>query len=94
MASDTEEKVSSEATPEHRDNDSSEVEETQLRRSAREINPPKWHSDFVIENNVAYCLLTEDNEPSTFEEAINGPEASQWTTAIQEEVEALHKNKT
>ena len=48
----------------------------------------------MIENNVAYCLLTEDNEPSTFVEAINGLEASQWTTAMQEEVEALHKNKT
>ena len=92
--SNTEEKVSSEATPEQRDDDPGEAEETQLRRSARETNPPKWHSDFVIENNVAYCLLTEDNEPSTFEEAINGPQVSQWTTVMKEAVEALHKNKT
>jgi len=41
----------------------------------------------------AYCLLNEDGEPSTFQEAVSGTNASLWMTAMQEKVEALHKNK-
>jgi len=42
----------------------------------------------------AYCLLNEDGEPSTFKEVVSGTDASLWMTTMQEEVEALHKNKT
>ncbi|KAL4323155.1 hypothetical protein GQ457_11G027600 [Hibiscus cannabinus] len=59
-----------------------------------EPEPENWHSDYVIEGNVAYYLLTEDGEPSTFQEAMNNSDASQWMTAMQEEIEALHKNNT
>ena len=47
-----------------------------------------------MEGNVAYCLLTEDGEPSIFHKALNSQEASLWMAAMQEEIEALHKNKT
>ncbi|KAE8715084.1 1-phosphatidylinositol-3-phosphate 5-kinase FAB1B [Hibiscus syriacus] len=53
-----------------------------------------WHSDYVIEGNIAYCLLTEDGEPSIYQEAINSSDASLWMMAMQEEIEALHKNNT
>lgn len=53
-----------------------------------------WHSNYVIEGNVAYCLLTSDGEPSTLQEALNNSDASFWMEAMQEEIEALHKNKT
>ena len=46
-----------------------------------------------MEGNVAYCLLTDDGEPSTFHEALNSQEASLWMAAMQEEIEALYKNK-
>ncbi|RDY02432.1 hypothetical protein CR513_14105, partial [Mucuna pruriens] len=42
----------------------------------------------------AYCLLNEEGEPSTFQEAVSGSDASLWMTAMQEEIEALHRNKT
>lgn len=42
----------------------------------------------------AYYLLTEDGEPSTFEEAVICSNDSFWITTMQEEMEALHKNKT
>ncbi|KAE8721506.1 hypothetical protein F3Y22_tig00015910pilonHSYRG00092 [Hibiscus syriacus] len=35
-----------------------------------------------------------DDEPSTFQEAINSSDASLWMMAMQEEIEALHKNNT
>ena len=47
-----------------------------------------------MEGNVAYCLLTEDGKPSTFHEATKTQEASLWMAGMQEEIEALHKNKT
>ncbi|GJV70031.1 gag-pol polyprotein [Tanacetum coccineum] len=53
-----------------------------------------WQADYVMESNVAYCLLTKDGEPSTLQEALNNPDASFWKEAMQEEIEALHKNKT
>ncbi|GJV39601.1 gag-pol polyprotein, partial [Tanacetum coccineum] len=46
------------------------------------------------ESNVAYCLLIEEGEPSTLQEALNNPDASFWKATMQEEIKTLHKNKT
>ena len=53
-----------------------------------------WHSEYVTEIIIAYCLLTEDREPSIFHEALNSSDGSLWMIAMQEEIESLHKNKT
>ncbi|GJU98052.1 hypothetical protein Tco_1327323 [Tanacetum coccineum] len=44
---------------------------------------PRWHSDYVIESNITYCLLTEEREPSTLQKALNNPNASFWKEAMQ-----------
>ncbi|KAH9647635.1 hypothetical protein KPL70_025262 [Citrus sinensis] len=85
---------SSEAAPEYEEQEPVEFEAPEVRRSARERRPPTWHSEYVTEINVAYCLLTEDREPSTFHEALESSNVALWITAMQEEIEALHKNKT
>ncbi|KAH9659037.1 Integrase catalytic domain-containing protein [Citrus sinensis] len=85
---------SSEAAPEHEEQELVESEAPEVRRSTRERRPPAWHSEYVTEINVAYCLLTEDGEPSTFHEALESSDIALWMTAMQEEIEALHKNKT
>ncbi|KAH9682249.1 hypothetical protein KPL71_027276 [Citrus sinensis] len=85
---------SSKAAPEHEEQEPVESEALEVRRSTRERRPPAWHSEYVTEINVAYCLLTEDGEPSTFHEALNSSDVALWMTAMQEEIEALHKNKT
>ncbi|KAH9670456.1 hypothetical protein KPL70_016992 [Citrus sinensis] len=85
---------SSEAAPEHEEQEPVEFEAPEVRRSTRERRPPTWHSEYVTEINVAYCLLTEDGEPSTFHEALESSDIALWMTAMQEEIEALHKNKT
>ncbi|KAH9734074.1 Integrase catalytic domain-containing protein [Citrus sinensis] len=85
---------SSEAAPEHEEQEPVESKAPEVRRSTRERRPPAWHSEYVTEINVAYCLLTEDGEPSTFHEALNSSDVALWMTAMQEEIEALHKNKT
>ena len=83
-----------EAAPEHEEQEPVESEAPEVRRSTCERRPPTWHSEYVTEINVAYCLLTEDGEPSTFHEALNSSDVALWMTAMQEEIEALHKNKT
>ena len=85
---------SSEAAPEHEEQEPVESEAPEVRRSTHERRPPTWHSEYVTEINVAYCLLTEDGEPSTFHEALNSSDIALWMTAMQEEIEALHKSKT
>ncbi|KAL5852379.1 hypothetical protein ACOSQ3_007497 [Xanthoceras sorbifolium] len=86
--------VSTEAAPEHEVQEPVESEALEVHRPTRERRPPAWHSEYVTESNVAYCLLTEDGEPSTFHEATSSSDTSLWMAAMQEEIEALHKNKT
>ena len=47
---------------------------------------------------VAYALSVTESieipEPSTYSEVINSDEAAEWTVAMTEEIEPLHKNQT
>jgi hypothetical protein len=90
----TQNHTSSEAAPEHEKQEQIESETPEVRRSTRERRPPAWHSECVTKSNIAYCLLTEDGEPSSFYEAIKSIDVSMWMTVMQEEIEALHKNNT
>ncbi|GKE87960.1 retrovirus-related pol polyprotein from transposon TNT 1-94 [Tanacetum coccineum] len=85
---------SSEVVPQHEVNETTESQAPATRTLNREIKRLVWQSDYVIVSNIAYCLLTEEGEPSTLQEAPNNPDASFWKEAMQEEIEALHKNKT
>ncbi|KAE8727661.1 hypothetical protein F3Y22_tig00005406pilonHSYRG00056 [Hibiscus syriacus] len=94
MKKEVEQGDSSKAEPAHDEQEPESSEAPTTRQSDRVRRRPNWHSDYVIEGNVAYCLLTEDSEPSTYQEAINSSDASLWMMAMQEEIEALHKNNT
>ncbi|GJY22389.1 retrovirus-related pol polyprotein from transposon TNT 1-94 [Tanacetum coccineum] len=94
MEKDFQSNDSFEAAPQHEVNETNESQAPATRTLNREIRRPGWQSDYVMESNVAYCLLTEEGEPSTLQEALNNPDASFWKEAMQEEIEALHKNKT
>ena len=85
---------SSEAEPEHAEQAPDETDDDEVRKSTRLTKKPTWHSDYVMASHDAYCLLTEEGEPSTFQEAVRSSDASLWMKAMQEEMEALHKNKT
>ncbi|GJX23727.1 retrovirus-related pol polyprotein from transposon TNT 1-94 [Tanacetum coccineum] len=84
---------SSKAVPQHEVNEKAESQAPATRTLNRERRRPGWQADYVMESNVAYCLLTEEGEPSTLQKALNNPDASFWKEAMQEEIEALHKNK-
>ncbi|KAH9751779.1 Integrase catalytic domain-containing protein [Citrus sinensis] len=80
--------------PEHEEQEPVESEAPEVRRSTHERRPSAWHLEYVTEINVVYCLLTGDGEPSTFHETLESSDVTLWMTAMQEEIEALHKNKT
>ena len=72
------------AAPEHEEQKPVEFEVPEVRRSTRERRPPAWHSEYVIEINVTYCLLTEDEEPSIFHETLESSDVTLWMIAMQE----------
>ncbi|KAH9725713.1 hypothetical protein KPL70_007982 [Citrus sinensis] len=61
--------------------------EDQLQRKDEDDDTTKEKSETV-------SALTEDGEPSTFHKALESSDIALWMTAMQEEIEALHKNKT
>jgi hypothetical protein len=78
----TQNHTSSEVAPEHEEEEQIESKTPKVRRSTHEKRPPAWHSEYVIESNIAYCLLTEDGEPSTFHEVIKSINVSMWMTTM------------
>ncbi|GJU86091.1 retrovirus-related pol polyprotein from transposon TNT 1-94 [Tanacetum coccineum] len=78
----------------HEINETNESQAPATRTLSRERKCPGWHLDYIMERNVAYCLLTKEGEPLTLQEALNNPNASFWNEIMQEEIKALHKNKT
>ena len=63
------------------------------RRVRRQIRPPKRYAYAYM---VAYALSMVESieipEPFTYNEAISSDEATEWTVAMTEKMESLHKN--
>nr|GEW03180.1 Gag-Pol polyprotein [Tanacetum cinerariifolium] len=75
--------------PKHEMNETNESQAPATRTLNHERKRPGWHSDYVMESNVAYCLLIEKGEPSTLQEALNNPDASFWKATMQEKKSKL-----
>src|ERR1044072_9168661 len=79
------------------DTDTSQLQQYQLARDRerRQIKPPQKYGYADL---VAYALNIADDisnsEPQSYGEAVNNSEAPQWTAAMTEEIESLHKNRT
>ena len=48
----------------------------------------------TILRRIILHIVFKDGEPSTFQEAMTSSDVSLWMAAMQEEIEALHKNQT
>ena len=60
------------------------------RKGKRKAPKPAWLSDMVT-----YALpVTEEEIPSTYEEAVIHADSVEWRKAMDEEMKSLHKNKT
>ncbi|GJT82694.1 retrovirus-related pol polyprotein from transposon TNT 1-94 [Tanacetum coccineum] len=64
-----------EAAPQHEVNETNESQVPATCTLNHERKRPRWHSDYVMESSVAYCLLIEEGELSTLQEALNNPDA-------------------
>jgi hypothetical protein len=68
-----------------------EQDSTRSDRPKRNKRPPVRYG---FEDLVSYALLTNSEDPSTFQEAIESSENDKWMEAMVEENESLGKNKT
>ena len=64
----------------------------QLRRSSRNVHPPERWYGFLVENQDE-MLLIQDDEPTTYEEAIKDVDASKWLVAMKSEMGSMCENK-
>nr|GEW14819.1 Gag-Pol polyprotein [Tanacetum cinerariifolium] len=62
--------------------------------TTRESTSIQIEKEFQSNDSSEAVPQHEDGEPSTLQEALNNPDASFWKEAMQEEIEALHKNQT
>jgi len=60
-----------------------------VRRQRRDIHKPARFTDMV-----AYALAVVDDFPCTYPKAILSLESSNWTGAMEDEMQSLKKNKT
>lgn len=64
-----------------------------MLRDRSNLKPPdRYLNPIDITNN--YLCVAEGDEPFSYREAIQGPEAKRWKQAMKEEMEAHKKNKT
>eukprot|EP00253_Pinus_taeda_P022622 PITA_22622 len=61
-----------------------------LRRSTRERKTPKRYEDSAS----SFALITEDGEPSCYQEAVDDTDSEKWKMAMGEEMDSLAKNNT
>jgi hypothetical protein len=66
-----------------------EIPQPTLRRSTHERNPPKRYIDFVS----SIVLITNDGEPSCYQEEINDIDNAKWKMEMKEEMDSLEKKK-
>lgn len=67
-----------EVTPKHKVQEPAESKVSKVQRPTHTRKAPSWDSNYIMEDNIAYCLLTKDREPSTLQEALNSSYTSLW----------------
>ena len=60
------------------------------RRWTRERKTPKRYED----STSSFSLITEDGEPSCYQEAVDDTDSKKWKTIMEEEMDSLAKNNT
>ena len=63
----------------------------QLRRTSRSKRPTNF-DDYVTYHNEADMDLRKDNDPTSYEEAINSNLSSEWNKAMTDELNSMYQN--
>ena len=69
------------------------VQETQdVRRSNRIRREPERYFGFLL-TQTGDVMLMDDDEPLTYEDAMNSPESERWLEAMKSEMDSMYENK-
>ena len=77
-----------EAEADDSDHYASDQVTTEPRRSTRICTTPEWYGDPVLE-----VMLLDNNEPTSYGEAMVGPDSDKWLKAIKPERGSMYENK-
>ena len=70
------------------DHETSDQVTTKPRRSTRMRTTSWWYGNSVLE-----VMLLDNNEPTSYGEAMVGPDSDEWLEAIKSERGSMYKNK-
>ena len=70
------------------DHETSDQFTTKPRRTTRMRATSEWYS-----NHVLKVMLLDNNEPTSYGEAMVGPNSDKWLEAIKSEIGSMYENK-
>ena len=70
------------------DHEASDQVAIEPRRSTRICTTPKWYGNPVLE-----VMLLDNNEPTSYEEAMVSPDSAKWLEAMKSEMGSMYENK-
>ena len=77
-----------EVEADHSDHETSDQVTTKPRRSTWTRTASEWYSNPVLE-----VMLLDNNEPTSYGEAMVGPDSDKWLEAIKSERGSMYENK-
>ena len=70
------------------DHEASDQVAIELRRSTRICTTPEWYGNLVLD-----IMLLDNNEPTSYGEAMVGPYSDKWLEAMKSEIGSIYQNK-
>ena len=70
------------------DHETSDRVTTEPRRSIRTRTASEWYSNPILE-----VMLLDNNEPTSYGEAMVGPNSDKWLEAMKSEIVSIYQNK-
>ena len=61
---------------------------TEPRRSTRRRPAPEWHGNPILE-----VMLLDNTEPTSYGEAMVGPNSDKWLEAMKSKIGSMYENK-
>ena len=70
------------------DHEASDQVAIELHRSTRICTTPEWYGNLVLD-----IMLLDNNEPTSYGEAMVGPYSDKWLEAMKSEIGSIYQNK-
>ena len=70
------------------DHETSDQVTTKPHRSSRVCTTPEWYGNPILD-----IMLLDNNEPTSYGEAMVGPDSDEWLEAMKSEIGSMYQNK-